>query len=414
MDLDKLAAAKLWLISTPVNDGPTVPRDLPYLAHALYALIPVMASDVPSLTCDEQWRVYVNPEWLTAASIDEIGRELAHVTWHLLADHADRARDQDVDASTSRAWRLATDVTISRTLEPDALRPEGLATSADLRLPDDRSAEEYFALLARMPANDPEGDGGEGAIDPEPGCGSGCDGVRRQQELPPDASLASVPPEDAREIRRRVAVDYRDYAISRGDQAGDAWRWAAEILEPTVDWAPLLAGAVRRAAGWTHGRTDYTYSRPSRRASATPGILQPGMRRRLPTVAMVIDTSYSVDDVLLGRALGEVDGALRALGVGEAAVAVYACDAAVHTVQRVRRARDAALAGGGGTDMRVGIGLAAAARPRPDLITVFTDGWTPWPDEPPAGITVIAALLGHRQIDLPPTPAWVTRVECLS
>ena len=40
LDLDKLAAAKLWLISESTN--PTVPdgpRDQPYLAHALYALV---------------------------------------------------------------------------------------------------------------------------------------------------------------------------------------------------------------------------------------------------------------------------------------------------------------------------------------------------------------------------------------
>jgi predicted metal-dependent peptidase len=128
---------------------------------------------------------------------------------------------------------------------------------------------------------------------------------------------------------------------------------------------------------------------------------------------MVVDTSGSVDDRLLGQALGEVDGALRALGVAGTSIAVYACDAAVHTVSRVRRARDTRLAGGGGTDMRVGIRHAAEQRPRPDVLVVFTDGWTPWPAEPPPGIVVVAALLGHRRGDLPPTPAWATRVECL-
>ena len=41
MDLDRLAAAKLWLVSAPVAPGLDGPRDLPYLAHALYALVPV-------------------------------------------------------------------------------------------------------------------------------------------------------------------------------------------------------------------------------------------------------------------------------------------------------------------------------------------------------------------------------------
>ncbi|MFN8108094.1 MAG: VWA-like domain-containing protein [Nocardioidaceae bacterium] len=67
-----------------------------------------------------------------------------------------------------------------------------------------------------------------------------------------------------------------------------------------------------------------------------------------------IDTSYSVEDNLLARALGEVDSALMALGVPGVQMMIYSVDAAVHTVEKVRRARDAKLVGAGGTDMRFG------------------------------------------------------------
>ena len=63
--------------------------------------------------------------------------------------------------------------------------------------------------------------------------------------------------------------------------------------------------------------------------------------------------------------------------------------------------------------MRVGIATAASQKPRPDLIVVFTDGETPWPETAPPGSLVIAALLGRKRSHLPPTPAWATRVECL-
>ena len=211
--------------------------------------------------------------------------------------------------------------------------------------------------------------------------------MRREHELPPDADAGEVLPEDARDIRRRVAIEYDAHQRRHG--GGHPRRrpalGASGSSSRRSRWEPLLAGAVRRAAGWANGRTDYTYARPSRRQSSTPRILLPGMRRPVPRIAVVVDTSASVDDVLLGRALGEVDGALRALGVSDSHVAVYSCDAAVHQVQRVRRARDARLAGGGGTDMRVGIRAAHEQRPRPDVIVVFTDGETPWPETPPPG-----------------------------
>ena len=416
LELDKLAAAKLWLISAPSDQpGDTAPRDLPYLAHALFALVPVACADVTRVSCDERWRVYVNPGWLAETDVPGIARELGHVVWHLLSDHTGRARDQHVDATTSTAWTTAGDATIAELLRDGDLCPPQLLGPSELSLPASRSAEEYFAIISRLRVDG--GSGGErpeAPLKPEDGCGSGCDGVRREHELPPDLDLGEVDQEEAHEIRRRVAVDYREHLLTRGTRPGDAWRWAQRLLEPQIRWEALLSGAVRRAAGWANGRSDYTFSRPSRRQSCAPRIVLPGTRRPLPHVAMVIDTSGSVPDVLLGRALSEVDGALRALGVGDASVTVYSCDAAVHTVQRLRRASEAQLAGGGGTDMRVGIAAASRQKPRPDLVVVFTDGATPWPEQPPPGSAVVVALLGRSRTHLPPTPGWATRVECVA
>lgn len=411
MDLTKLSAAKLWLISPPPGRGrgASTPRDLPYLSVALYALVPVPCPDVATTTVDERWRVYVNPTWYERASVPEVGRELAHLVWHLLSDHAERARDVDVDVTSAACWHRAADITVGTTLRPDQLAGPGLPTAAALGLAEGRTAEEYYATLSRLPAG--AGGGGRGELDPAAGCGSGADGIPRTHELPPDCDLG-LDAVEAGEIRRRVAIDYVAHAKGRGTTPGEAWRWARSVLEPTVAWEPLLARTVRSALGWVVGRGEPTYARPSRRASSVPGILLPGTRRAVPRVALVIDTSASIDDRLLARALGEVDGVLRALGVAGADVTVYSCDAAVHTVQQVRRARDARLAGGGGTDLRVGLASVAQQRPRPEVAVVFTDGWTPWPPAAPPGIAVVVAMLGRRGEELPPTPAWATRVEC--
>jgi predicted metal-dependent peptidase len=109
----------------------------------------------------------------------------------------------------------------------------------------------------------------------------------------------------------------------------------------------------------------------------------------------------------------EVDSVIAALGIPGASVTVLACDAAVSAVTRVRKATDATLVGGGGTDMRVGIAAATRQRPRPDLIVVLTDGYTPWPNTPPPGSAVIAAMLGRPDETLPNTPDWASRIECV-
>lgn len=132
------------------------------------------------------------------------------------------------------------------------------------------------------------------------------------------------------------------------------------------------------------------------------------MRRRLVTVAVVVDTSGSIRQPALEAALSEIKGVLQAAGIGSQRVAVLACDAAVGATTRVRRVEDVQLVGGGGTDMRVGVAAAEAARPRPDVIVVLTDGETPWPERPTTARLVVAIISDQRS--MANAPAWATRV----
>lgn len=410
LDLDRLAAAKLWLTS---EQG-----DLPYLASALYSLHAVACVEVATITADTDWRVYVNPRWVAGASVPDIGAHLAHVTWHLLADHADRAGSMLVTSATAQTWRDATDVTVAETLDAAGLAGHGLPLPDERGLTPGRSAEEHYATLSRLPPPPPDGSSAGSAdadtddVAASDTCGSSADGLLRPHELPLSADAPAVGKVQADEVRRRVAIEFREHVTSRGTQPGDALRWASAILEPVVPWQQVLTAAVRRAAGWAHGHTDYTYTRPSRRQHAVRGVLLPATRRPLPTIALVVDTSGSVDDGMLGQALGEVDGAIAGLGVPGEQVTVLACDAAVSTVQRVRRAADTRLGGGGGTDMRAGIDAASRLRPRPDVLVVLTDGYTPWPEHPPAGMALVAALLRRVGTSAPPAPAWAVSVDC--
>lgn len=134
---------------------------------------------------------------------------------------------------------------------------------------------------------------------------------------------------------------------------------------------------------------EYSYRRPSRRA--LDDVILPTLQRPIPDVAIVVDTSGSMDDDLLGRALAEVEGVLKRAGLRQ--VRVLAVDTDVHAVRNVTRASQIRLAGGGGTDMGAGIAAAAALRPRPSVVIVLTDGYTPWPDRAPAGMRVVVGLL---------------------
>jgi predicted metal-dependent peptidase len=199
----------------------------------------------------------------------------------------------------------------------------------------------------------------------------------------------------------------RAHQRNRGSLPVGWRRWADQILEPVVDWRRVLAGAIREAVAWAAGAVDYTYRRPSRRTAALRGVVLPSLRRPMPAVAIVIDTSGSMGEDDLAAALAEVTGVLREVGVGGNRVTVLSCDAGVQTTARVTSAQQVTLAGGGGTDMRAGIQAALTLPDRPAIVIVLTDGVTPWPTAP-SSARVIAALIGA---DPPSPPAWVETVH---
>jgi predicted metal-dependent peptidase len=392
---ERLAAAKLWLVSQAAGD-------LPYLSTAVYSLVTVTSERVSRMSTDVYWRLYVNPLWVLATDVEVVAREIAHHLWHLLADHAGRAIECQVDSASRDRWKLAADLTITEVLQFDV----GLPHPRDVHQAPNRSAEEYFGLLRARPATKPPL-----GLDPDETCGSGCDGMARSHDLPPnDAEVPGLSTQAAEAIRKTVAIEFREHCLTRGTAPGQWGRWIAQILDPLVPWQQVLHAAVRRGIGWGQGQVDYTYTKISRRQQAVGAAIIPALRRPVPTVAVVVDTSGSMDDGLLAQAMGEVKAVLSSLAVPDSSVTVLAVDAAVHTVQQVRDVQEVRLVGGGGTDMGVGIEGALALRPKPQTVIVLTDGGTLWPMLP-APVPVVVGVLGRHREHLPPTPDWVQRVE---
>lgn len=243
-------------------------------------------------------------------------------------------------------------------------------------------------------------------------CGSAADGIRRDYEAEGDKVDPGVDEDRGDLIRQQVAVEIQNHVKNRGHVPGGYERWAKELLEPTVDWRRELSSLIRRTFAQVAGLRDYTYKRPSRRQSAMKqngqGIILPAMRQpNPPKVSIVIDTSGSMSDEMLTWALSETQGVLRSLGSAGRSVRVISCDAKAET-QRINSVSQITLKGGGGTDMRVGIEEAMSHRDRPDAVILITDGYTPYPDEPLKGATLIVALTDEGASAS--VPAWARKV----
>ncbi len=390
-----LAAARVWAASR-----------FPYLATGLFGAQVTPAGGIGTVAVDDGWRLHADPELAASWTPAQFGSVLVHHVCHLLRAHGERAGPAGVTAGQARTWVLCADAEIN-----DDLVPAGLALPGRPVLPGHLGAETgllaeqyYAAARAGGPPFPPGGVAGDEAEGWSLDCGSGADGCPRPWD---SAGGPPLPPWQARLLCRQVAQDCIRQAREAGTVPAGLLRWAGQLLEPAVDWRKALAAELRRAVADTAGAVDYSYRRPSRRAAVTGSVVLPALRRPVPEVAVVCDTSGSMTDDLLAASLAEVEGLLRAIGLSRQ-VRVIACDAAAAPARRVSSARQVELVGGGGTDMGAGIAAAARLRPRPAITVVLTDGFTPWPDRPPRGMRVVVGLLGD---DAPEAPGWARSVR---
>jgi predicted metal-dependent peptidase len=377
-----------------------------YFAPALFSLTPVETDLIGSMAVDSHWRLYYNDAWLAAHSVEENATLLIHEVSHLLRDH--EARKNAAGIKDHRRWNTAADCEIN-----DDLHDEGLPLPGDPPLPDTygfqrgKSAEIYYTQLPTAPRSAGHQASRRGQPQAQD-CGSGAHGEWRFWELPADdGSDAAVPGVDrlkAELVRREVARRIDEMSPYSND-VSLAWRrWARATLAPKVDYMATIRHAVRRALrDSTLGRYDRTYRRPHRRQACYGEFIMASFYQPRPRPGFLIDTSSSMEDSQLARAVAELGGLTRQLGYG-AEVVVACCDAAVHTVRKVFSATQVELYGGGGTDLGVGIRAFIERKSDPiDLLVIVSDCRTPWPEKAPP-FPVITIRVGDGT-----APAWGTR-----
>lgn len=358
-----------------------------YFAPALFNLIPVKTDQIAAMAVDSRWRLYYNDEWVAAHTVEENAAVLIHEVSHLLRDHA--ARKQAAAVRNETLWNTATDCEINDDLTAEGLplpdnppRPEhyGLTTG--------ENAETYYRQLSK-PSQSGEPTPGDQQSPPlAHDCGSGAHGERRPWELPDDdgspGGVPGVDPVKAELVRRDVAHRILDRSGEAGDVPLGWRRWAGSVLTPKVDYMATIRHVVRKALrDCTLGRYDRTYRRPHRRQAAYGEFIMSSFHQPRPRPGFLIDTSASMQDTQLARAVAELGGLTRQLGYG-IEVIVACCDVVVHDVKKVFTAAQVELYGGGGTDLGAGLRWFMDRKGPPiDLLVIVSDCQTPWPEEPP-------------------------------
>jgi len=398
----------------------------PYLYSHVASLIPVERPGMGTLAVDEYMRLYYDPAVFAEREIDECSGMILHEALHVLLRHFERAEAHVGAAATEgdwKRWNIAADLVVNQVVREcrvpigkDWLIPEKFGLEPNL------SVEQYYDQLPQQQGKPKPGSGegrggGEGggqdvstepSEPPEPGRqggGSGADGRKRPWDDPPP-DQCDTPGMDAfnREMLERDVAQRVEGASGRGDVPGYLTRFAQQKLHPTVDPWKVLPSLVRFAAHHENGRGDYTWKKFPRR-SPPGGLRLPAQHKPMPRVVVGVDTSGSMGTADLEKGLGLIAQGLR--NVPAEGLTVVAGDTCIRSTQKVFRAQDVKLAGGGGTDMGRLIEEAAKLRPAPNAIIVVTDGDTGWPRHrlQPA---VVACLTRKHRADR--VPDWITKL----
>jgi len=423
---------------------------MPYMAAQLFALTPLNDPGVHTFAVDHRHRLYINFDNAIPYGPRFCGEALLHECSHLFGAHYDRANDAGITLEQYKSWGLCADFEIN-----DDLRDAGCSRLAahgvfaeKIGEDDYQTVEHYWAVLQRMAQQQKqqgqggsgEGQGtpqqgegeGDGESEPYSGCGSGSGGEPAPSELPEGEDVGGYAraATDAEVTRTRIATaaTIRDYAASgRGTVPAGLTELADIILAPPkVPWKAVVASVIRRALARRAGDTDTTYTRRNRRRhnvvmrSTTSGgtatgtvsrIVYPGTYSPDPFIALVRDTSGSMGSAELNDAANEIEGIARQCGVRGRQLRVLDVDAAVHEVRNYSGADSIAeVTGRGGTDMATGIEAALELKPRPDLVIVVSDGYTPWPVEAHRVPLVICLVGAAAERVREHTPDWATTV----
>ena len=186
--------------------------------------------------------------------------------------------------------------------------------------------------------------------------------------------------EEAAGLGEEIQEALRQGQLLAGKMGGDRDRNISDLLAPKIDWREQLREFVSAVCA---GADNSTWSRPNRRWLGADVYMPSSVSESVGPMAVIVDTSGSVNEELVSTFLSEVVGICD--HVTPELIHLIECDAKVqdHSVydptsyHQLREKKS--LKGGGGTDLVRALEYITDNKLAPDIVLVLTDGWTPYP-----------------------------------
>ena len=325
--------------------------------------------------------LFYNVQFFNAMNNKEIEFVVAHEILHMVFDHLERREDRD-----PRLYNISCDYIVNNTLVDDRIgsvpsivncfqdfKYRGWASEAvydDLYKQAEKNGKEFLEQFGEM--LDEHIDWGDGDGDGEEGKSG--DGKSKR-------------PVYTKAERDQIKDEIKEAMIQAAQSAGagnvpaGVQRLIKEITEPKMNWREIIQQQIQSTI-----KSDYTFSRPSRKGWHTGAVL-PGMNfEETIDIAIAIDMSGSIGNSQAADFLGEVKGIMDEYK--DYKIKIWCFDTEVYgeddfSADDGREITDYEIKGGGGTDFMANWRYMHENNIQPKKFLMFTDGyaWDSWGED---------------------------------
>lgn len=340
------------------------------LRHPFYASMALRLKMIPDpaikTACTNGVYIKYNPAFIDKLELEEVIGLIAHEVMHVALCHHTRRQNRD-----PQLWNQAADFAINPIIISSGMimPPNGLIEDAYK----DLSAEEIYNLLQANPGSAPAANNGLGDV----------------EDLPPDID------EKYHEAQIKLHIEAAKQIAQHRDNIPDVLkRLVDELLKPKVNWYAELSEFIAQVSA-----DDYNYSLPAARYLHR-GLYLPSLCAvEYGPIAVIIDTSGSIEDSLINQFAGEIQEITTLFNVP---VLVIYVDTAVRGIQELQPDEPIQLipAGGGNTDFIPGFTYLKEHDIEVRAVVYLTDGLCDtFPQEP--DYPVLWAIFGDYPFQPP-------------
>lgn len=339
----------------------------PFFGSLICRRPPIISDSVPTAGVDARGKLYVNPKFLATLTVDKVVFLLAHETLHIAFQHALREGDRDHET-----WNIACDAVINQLLMKERIG-EFITGGVDMPQYADSDAESVYADLIKEQKKQ-GGKGGDG------GYSISADPLGNDVDTTGASGMTETEKAAVKSEIRQAVAEAQTSARMQGKGEGSLFRTIDNLLKVKTPWHSILerfmVGLAKQELSWSRANRRYARIAYLPSISSTPS---------MGGVVIGVDTSGSISNEELGKFLGHMNAIFEQCHP-EWVKVVY-CDDEIHHVDEFDKDDGEITAGKiegcGGTDMTRIFDWIEDEGIEPDVCIVFTDGYTPYPDETP-------------------------------